>query len=103
MKEILGSLLVVGLVLAGAAQAGDLCLDASIAANPPTLDRPVIILRGFKFPKKNKCKSFSGVVSTSIPSVSSSVTGSACTRFDGSSVSFSLYGSLAPTADIRAG
>jgi len=94
MKAILGSLLV-GLLAVGVAQAGDLCLDATNASNPPTDERPIIILRGFKFPKKNKCKPFAGVIATS-PSRASAVTGAACTRFDGTGVSFSAYATLAP-------
>jgi hypothetical protein len=103
MIAILGSLFVLGLA-AGVADAGDLCLDATDPSNPPTINRPVIILRGFKFPKKNKCKSFAGVVSTSIPSVPSAVTGAACTRFDGTGVTFTIHASLAPTiAGFRSG
>ncbi len=99
MKAICVSVFVLGL-LAAAAQAGDLCLDATAflaGPPPPTLDHPVVILRGFKFPKKNKCKPFTGVISTAIPSRPSAVTGSACTSFAGGGVSFTIVATLAPT------
>jgi hypothetical protein len=87
---------VLGFFVATAAQAGNLCLDASTPPNPPTMDRPTIILREFKFPKKNKRKPFAGVISTSIPSRPRSVTGSACTSFDGGNVTFTILASLVP-------
>lgn len=51
---------------------------------------PVIVLRDFKFPKRNKCKPFVGVISTSVPSLPSAVTGSACASFDGVAVTFAV-------------
>jgi hypothetical protein len=94
MRSILVSGVLLSLGLSVAVQAGDLCLDVS--GGTPTIDRPVIILRGFKFPKKNKCKPCAGVISTSIPSRPSAVTGTACTSFDGGRVSFVLYAALVP-------
>jgi hypothetical protein len=89
MKSIWISAAAFSLGLASAVQAGDLCLDAA-RLDPPTLGRPTIILRGFKYPKKNKCKSVSGVFAASVPSQPSAVTGAACTSFDGTNVSFTL-------------
>lgn len=96
MKSILVSVVVLSLALPVGAHAGDLCLDAA-GANPPTFEKPVIIGRGFTVPKKNKCKPFVGVIVTRIPALPSSVTGSACTSFDGANVSFTLVASIAPS------
>ena len=95
MRSILVSGVLLSLGLSVGVQAGDLCLDAS-GGGTPTIDHPVIILRGFKFPKKNKCKPCAGVISTSVPSRRSAVTGTACTSFDGGQVSFVLYAALVP-------
>jgi hypothetical protein len=93
-RAILVSGVLLSLGLSVGVQAGDLRLDVS--GGTPTIDRPVIILRGFKFPKKNKCKPCAGVISASIPSRPSAVTGTACTSFDGGQVSFVLYAALVP-------
>ena len=89
----ISALVLGGCLLASSAQAGDMCLDAT-GGLQPSLDRPIIIGRGFKFPKKNKCKPFIGVIVASSPSHASVVTGSACARFDGTSVTFMLTAAI---------
>jgi hypothetical protein len=101
MKATVAPAMVLGLAFSTAALAGDLCIDAQ--SNPPTLAAPVIIGRGFKIPKKNKCKPFMGVMATSIPARPSAVTGAACTSFDGLNVTFTLVATLPPPDSTHAG
>src|SRR5215470_15868135 len=72
---------ILALTLAAPVWAGDLCLDNS-QGGTPSLDDPIIIARNFKLPGKDKCKLFTGVLA----GVTSVVTGSACTSFNGDHV-----------------
>jgi hypothetical protein len=97
MKSILISAAALSVGLASTVQAGDLCLDAA-QGGPPSFEKPTIILRAFKYPRKNKCKSVSGVFAASAPAQPSAVTGAACTSFRGDTVSFTLVATYAPTS-----
>ena len=66
-------------------------------ADPPTADAPVIVLRAFKLPKKNKCRPVAGVIAAFSGAHSSAVTGSACTSHDGADVTFAIFASTGPT------
>src|SRR5262249_49008765 len=70
------------------AAADDLCIDAS-NGTAPTFRTPLIILRGFSLPGKNKCKQAQGV----LYGIASAVSGSACASSDGSHVTLSLVAS----------
>jgi len=78
------------------AEAGDLCLDAA-GANPPSPNGPVIVLRAFKLPKRNKCRPLAGVIAAFPGANASAVTGSACTSHDGAKVTFTMVASIAPS------
>jgi hypothetical protein len=101
MKSILIAAVALSLGLGSVVQAGDLCLDAA-RGDPPSFGRPIIILRGFKYPKRSKCKSVSGVFAASVPAQPSAVTGAACTSFDGAHVSFTLVATYTPSTTNRA-
>ncbi len=95
MKSILVPVVALFLALPIGARAGDLCLDAAGGA-APTFEKPVIIGRGFRLPARNQCKPFIGVLAVHSLPLPTSVTGSACTAYDGSGVSFTLVATVPP-------
>jgi hypothetical protein len=97
MKAILISAVALSVGLASTVQAGDLCLDAALGG-PPNFEKPTITLRAFKYPKKNKCKSVSGVIAASSPAQPSAVTGADCTSFRGDTTSFTLVATYAASS-----
>lgn len=78
--------------VASPATAGDLCLDAT-GGSPPSENAPILIGRNFKVPGPNKCKPFVGLRAD----VGGAVTGTACTSFDRTYVSFVLVAASVPT------
>jgi hypothetical protein len=92
---LLAATLAAILIAPGLSAARDLCIDAS-GGTFPTEDNPIVIGRGFRAPRPNKCAPFQGV----IVSEESAVTGVACTSFDNDHVSFTLISTVSPENTI---
>ena len=81
----LGLALAIGLAGAGAAHAGDFCLDYSAQSGTTT-----IVGKGFKMPKAGKCKELVGF--STVGAATRTVAGPVCTSSDGTHATFGLTG-----------
>lgn len=81
----LGLALAIGLAGAGAAHAGDFCLDYLASGGTHT-----IVGKGFKMPKAGKCKELAGF--STVAGSTRTVFGPVCTASDGTHATFGLTG-----------